>query len=163
MQDKACKTMHTTEYKTRRKMQDKIQYKMQFKIQYKIEYKIQERQYSPCNITNTIHPIQYNTYRRKDSTNYNPKGNTYNTLHKIQSIPYNPYNEIHMIQFLQHIAYHAVQLYWVCVARLWPWGGYRGGFCEKLLEASPLSDRANASRLQDGHAAGQGRAQQRRW
>ncbi|GAB0189933.1 hypothetical protein GRJ2_001458600 [Grus japonensis] len=39
--------------------------------------------------------------------------------------------------------------------------GYRGGFCEKLLEASPVSDRANASRLQDGSAAGQGQANQR--
>ena len=27
-------------------------------------------------------------------------------------------------------------------------GGYRGGFCKKLLEASPVSDRANTSRLQ---------------
>ena len=35
-------------------------------------------------------------------------------------------------------------------------GGYRCGFCEKLLEASPVSDRANASLLQDGPAAGQG-------
>jgi len=35
-------------------------------------------------------------------------------------------------------------------------GGYRGGFCEKLLEASPVSDRASASQLQDGPAAGQG-------
>ena len=26
-------------------------------------------------------------------------------------------------------------------------GGYRDGFCGKLLEASPLSDRANASWL----------------
>jgi len=41
--------------------------------------------------------------------------------------------------------------------------GYRGGFCEKLLEASPMSDRANASRLQDGPAAGQGQANQRWW
>ncbi|GAB0207180.1 mitochondrial enolase superfamily member 1 [Grus japonensis] len=39
-------------------------------------------------------------------------------------------------------------------------GGYRGGFCEKLLEASPVSDRANASRLQDGPAPGQGQANQ---
>ena len=31
---------------------------------------------------------------------------------------------------------------------------YRGGFCEKLLEASPMSDRANASRLQVRPAAG---------
>ncbi|GAB0209804.1 mitochondrial enolase superfamily member 1 [Grus japonensis] len=39
--------------------------------------------------------------------------------------------------------------------------GYRGGFCEKLLEASPVSDGANASRLQDGSAPGQGQANQR--
>ena len=38
-------------------------------------------------------------------------------------------------------------------------GGYRGGFCEKLLEVSLMSDRANASRLQDGPTAGQGRAE----
>ncbi|GAB0192444.1 hypothetical protein GRJ2_001709700 [Grus japonensis] len=37
---------------------------------------------------------------------------------------------------------------------------YRGGFCEKLLEASHVSDRANASQLQDRHAAGQGQANQ---
>ena len=37
-------------------------------------------------------------------------------------------------------------------------GGYRDGFCEKLLEASPKSDKANDSRLQDGRAAGQGQA-----
>jgi len=36
-------------------------------------------------------------------------------------------------------------------------GGIQGGgFCEKLLEASPVSDRANASQLQDGPTAGQG-------
>jgi len=29
-------------------------------------------------------------------------------------------------------------------------GAYRGGFCENLLEASPMSDRASASWLQDG-------------
>ena len=40
-------------------------------------------------------------------------------------------------------------------------GDYRGGFCEKLWEASPLSDKASASRLQDGPAAGQ--AHQQRW
>jgi len=28
-------------------------------------------------------------------------------------------------------------------------GGYRGGFCEKLLEASPMCNGANASQLQD--------------
>jgi len=26
-------------------------------------------------------------------------------------------------------------------------GGYRGGFCEKLRDASPMSDKANASQL----------------
>ena len=39
-------------------------------------------------------------------------------------------------------------------------GGYRGGFCEKLLEAPPVSDRASASRLQDGPAPGLGQAHQ---
>ncbi|KAJ7412423.1 hypothetical protein BTVI_46489 [Pitangus sulphuratus] len=39
-------------------------------------------------------------------------------------------------------------------------GDYRGGFCEKLQEASPMSDRANASWLQDGPTLGQGRANQ---
>ncbi|PKU45848.1 rna-directed dna polymerase from mobile element jockey-like [Limosa lapponica baueri] len=34
--------------------------------------------------------------------------------------------------------------------------GYRGGFCEKLLEASSMSDRVNARWLQNGPAAGQG-------
>jgi len=29
-------------------------------------------------------------------------------------------------------------------------GGYRGGFCEKLPETSPMTDRANASQLQEG-------------
>ena len=42
-------------------------------------------------------------------------------------------------------------------------GGYKGGFCAKLLEASPMFDRANASWLQDGHTAGQGQANQQRW
>ena len=39
-------------------------------------------------------------------------------------------------------------------------GGYRGGFCEKLLEASPMSNRASASWFQDGSAIGQSRAHQ---
>ncbi|KAK4818862.1 hypothetical protein QYF61_020081 [Mycteria americana] len=39
-------------------------------------------------------------------------------------------------------------------------GGYRGGFYEKLLEASPMSDRANASWIQDRPAASQGQANQ---
>jgi len=42
-------------------------------------------------------------------------------------------------------------------------GRYRGGFCEKLLEALPMSDKANATRLQDGPAAGQIQAHQRWW
>jgi len=36
-------------------------------------------------------------------------------------------------------------------------GGDRGGFCEKLLEASPVSNTASASWLQDGPTVGQGR------
>lgn len=39
-------------------------------------------------------------------------------------------------------------------------GGYRGGFSEKLPEAFPLPDRANASWLQDGPTAGQGQDKQ---
>jgi len=42
-------------------------------------------------------------------------------------------------------------------------GSTRGGFCEKLLEASPMSDRANASQHEDGPTAGQGQANQHRW
>jgi len=41
--------------------------------------------------------------------------------------------------------------------------GYRGDFCEKLLEAFPMSDRANESRLQDGPTAGQDQANQQQW
>jgi len=41
--------------------------------------------------------------------------------------------------------------------------GYRGSFCEKLREASPMSDEASASQLQDGTAAGQGQANKRWW
>lgn len=37
-------------------------------------------------------------------------------------------------------------------------GGYRDGFCEKILKASPMSNRANVSRLQDGPTVGQGSA-----
>jgi len=35
-------------------------------------------------------------------------------------------------------------------------GATGGGFCEKLLEASPVSDRASASWFHDRTAAGQG-------
>ena len=38
-----------------------------------------------------------------------------------------------------------------------------GGFCEKVPEASPMSNRANATRLQDGPAVGQGQTSQRQW
>ncbi|KAK4827150.1 LOW QUALITY PROTEIN: hypothetical protein QYF61_015104 [Mycteria americana] len=55
----------------------------------------------------------------------------------------------------------------MCIGFLWQgFGsreGYRDGFCEKLLEASPMSDRANASHLQDRPAAGQGQAHQQQW
>lgn len=33
-------------------------------------------------------------------------------------------------------------------------GGYRGVFCEKMLEAFPLLYRANANQLQDAPATG---------
>jgi len=42
-------------------------------------------------------------------------------------------------------------------------GSYRGDFCEKLPEASPMSNRANTNQLQDGPAAGQGLASQQQW
>jgi len=42
-------------------------------------------------------------------------------------------------------------------------GGYRGGFCEKLSEASPLSDKASASSLKEGPTAAQGQANQQWW
>jgi len=48
-----------------------------------------------------------------------------------------------------------VAVLWVCVARFLVAGGYKGVFCEKLLEASPMPDKANASWLQGGPAAGQ--------
>ena len=54
----------------------------------------------------------------------------------------------------------------ICIGFAWQGfggGGYRGGFCGKLLEASPMSDGANASRLQDGPTDGQGQAHQRWW
>lgn len=55
------------------------------------------------------------------------------------------------------------RVYWVCVDRFWYLGGYRGGFCEKLLKASIVSDEANASKLQDRPTAGQGQAHQQQW
>jgi len=39
-------------------------------------------------------------------------------------------------------------------------GDYRGGCCEKLREASPISDKASVSRLQDRPTTGQGPAHQ---
>ena len=47
-----------------------------------------------------------------------------------------------------------------CIGFAWQWfgsrGGYRSGFCEKLLEASPIFNKANASQLQVRLTAGQG-------
>lgn len=43
-------------------------------------------------------------------------------------------------------------LYWVCMERVWP--GYRVGFCEKLLETFPMSNKAKASCLQDRPTTG---------
>ncbi|KAJ7427339.1 hypothetical protein WISP_07941 [Willisornis vidua] len=42
-------------------------------------------------------------------------------------------------------------------------GCYRGAFCEKVLEASPVSDGPNANWLQDRPAAGQSQAHQQEW
>lgn len=41
--------------------------------------------------------------------------------------------------------------------------GYRSGCCEEQSEASPISNRANASCLQDEAAIGQGWVQWRQW
>lgn len=54
-------------------------------------------------------------------------------------------------------------LLWVCVAMFWEQGPYKGAFCEKLLEAFPMSNRANASRLQDRPTIYQGWANQWQW
>lgn len=43
------------------------------------------------------------------------------------------------------------RMYWVYMDSLWLWGG----FCEELLEASPVSDRVRASWLPDGPTTGQ--------
>ncbi|KAK4816871.1 hypothetical protein QYF61_024513 [Mycteria americana] len=43
------------------------------------------------------------------------------------------------------------------------WAGYRGGFFKKLLEPSSMCDEANGRQLQDGLAAGQGRAHLQQW
>lgn len=56
---------------------------------------------------------------------------------------------------LQFIYYYVVILLSVCIEFVWMGFG-RSGFCEKLLEASSMSNRANPSWLQDGCAAGQG-------
>lgn len=42
-------------------------------------------------------------------------------------------------------------------------GDLQGGFHEKLLEASPMLDEANVSRLQEGPATGQGWPWQHLW
>jgi len=66
-----------------------------------------------------------------------------------------------ILGYVRHVyeanKYSTEPMYRVCVARLSYWGGgYRGHYFEQLLEASPVSDRANASRRQDRPAAGQG-------
>jgi len=54
-------------------------------------------------------------------------------------------------------------LYWVCVARFWYQGAYRGAFCKKLPEACPVSNKDKANQLQDASTTGQGQANQRWW
>lgn len=56
----------------------------------------------------------------------------------------------------------------LCTGFAWPGfgeggAGYRSGFCERLLEALPVSDRANASWLQDRPITGQGWVHQGPW
>jgi len=58
---------------------------------------------------------------------------------------------------------HCISVVGLCGKVLVTGGLQGGGFCEKLLEASSLSDRASASQLQDRPAAGQGQAHQRQW
>lgn len=48
----------------------------------------------------------------------------------------------------------------LCIEFAWEgfgsWGrAYRGGFCQKMLGAYPISNRASAKQLQDRHTAGQ--------
>lgn len=52
-------------------------------------------------------------------------------------------------------------LYWFCMAKFWYWGGYRGGFCEKLPGVSRVWQ--SQCQLQDGPSAGQSWAHQRWW
>ena len=70
--------------------------------------------------------------------------------------PYVSGNDIHLSLQYHTAHYRSVlslsrDFLALCVGFVWQGfgsrGGYRGGFCEKLLEASPVSDRANASRL----------------
>jgi len=42
-------------------------------------------------------------------------------------------------------------------------GGLQGWLLWEAARSSPMSDKASASRLWDGPAAGQGQASQRRW
>lgn len=44
---------------------------------------------------------------------------------------------------------------WIGMARFWQWEGYTRGFCQNLLEVSPLPNGASAW-LQDGSATGVG-------
>lgn len=47
---------------------------------------------------------------------------------------------------------------WVCMARIWLQTDCSGGFHQKLLEASPVLDRANASQLPDRPSDAQAQA-----
>lgn len=49
-------------------------------------------------------------------------------------------------------------LYWVHIVRFLWQRGYRGRFCEKMLEASSMFSRANARQLLDGCATSGGKA-----
>lgn len=46
-----------------------------------------------------------------------------------------------------------LKVYLVFIPRLWWPGGYKGGFCQNLPEASSLPDRACASLFQGGPAS----------
>ncbi|TRZ07899.1 hypothetical protein HGM15179_019210 [Zosterops borbonicus] len=70
---------------------------------------------------------------------------------------------------LEKLASYGVDGYTLLVKKLDGWLGpqsgslrhhYKSGFCEKLPEASPMPNRANASWLQERPATGQGQANQ---
>ena len=75
--------------------------------------------------------------------------------------------ELCRVHFFIHFSIFRVsslgEFYWVCMTGFSEARVYRSGFCGQLLEASPVSDRANASQLQDRPITGQGRAHQQWW